>query len=38
MLNLFGYEENFEILLGGVFNEKKFIFFYENINDCYVLF
>ena len=38
VLNLLGHEENPEILLGGAFNEKKFILFYENINDRYALF
>ena len=38
VLNLLSHEENPELLSGSAFNEKKFILFYENINDRYALF
>ncbi|MDJ0518449.1 MAG: serine/threonine protein kinase, partial [Trichodesmium sp. MO_231.B1] len=38
VLNLLGDTENPELLSGSAFNEKKFIPFYENINDNYALF
>ncbi len=38
VINLLGGVENPELLSGSAFNEKKFIPFYENINDCYALF
>ncbi|MDJ0555150.1 MAG: AAA family ATPase [Microcoleaceae cyanobacterium MO_207.B10] len=37
-LNLLGNAENPELLSGSVFNEEKFIPFYENINDHFGLF
>ncbi|MEM1168391.1 MAG: AAA family ATPase [Cyanobacteria bacterium P01_H01_bin.35] len=38
ILNLLEDAENPELLLGSVFDEEKFIPFYENINDQYALF
>jgi len=38
VLNLIGHTENPELLLGTVFDEQKFIPFYESVNDSYGLF